>query len=239
MGKDKWSEGTRWKRERERDLVCERDNLEKEREGERRGTHLLLVQRFTAAERLQRAGRRWIRGDTPAWMSCVVYLGFPSLHSHQSRGNTSANSCMSAGRRRPPQGGICTAVCLRYSCSSAWQLQLQLVLRKTRWRTKSWLTHDLWHLAPGAGRAGGMLFSRGEGSENRWLESKRMWWAVNYMTGGEANTVSRSPLWEQANGWRRKWWTVDRNWGQDLVTEVEPLAFVLDWRSSRYTCGLL
>lgn len=38
--------------------VKEREKVEKEWEEERRGSHLLLVQRFTTAERLQPARRR-------------------------------------------------------------------------------------------------------------------------------------------------------------------------------------
>lgn len=54
--KGKISEGGNFGRERDLVSVCEK--VEGEREGERRGSPLILVQRFTTAERLQRARRR-------------------------------------------------------------------------------------------------------------------------------------------------------------------------------------
>lgn len=59
------------------------------------------------------------------------------------------------------------------------------------------------------------------GSENRWLECKRMWRAVNYMAAASA---THNLLWGSANEGRRKWWTVARDRGQDLTFAVEPLS---------------
>lgn len=116
--------------------VCERESRETEGGGDRRGSRLILVQRFTTAERLQREQRR--RHASEARDELCRLLDASPLHSHQSRGahvlQQSASSCVSAGHgQAPPQESRCTAVSARYSCSGAWPPHLQnRSLRKTR-----------------------------------------------------------------------------------------------------------